>query len=185
VVQFLGLISTWKIDFGGFKSKKDYYQWVERVIKNPPVKLKEVCLWEITTDYEFFGKFYRQGKPKEKFKKISLAANPTKLFNGNFNRAVSKLGVEIGIDNNWHYLFKNYLLFGDKALGMIDDLGIKISKISKCYEMGKPCEEKLVLTITPNTKKNDIIRLWRDFIEKEKRTMVGFINMPSNWRAEK
>jgi len=175
---------TWNIDFGGFKNKKDYYRWIERAIKKPPVKLKEVCIWEITTHYEFFGNLYRRGKPKEKFKRISLKANKTKLFNENFNRAVSKLGVEIGIDNNWHYFFKNYLLFGDRFLGKIDDLGIKISKISKCYSLNKPSEEKFVITITPNTRREDIIRLWGDFIEKEKKVMVGFIKIPSNWKPK-
>lgn len=163
-----------------FNSKNDCQDWIDKAIENPPVNLTEVRLYETTIDYEFFGKMYRCNKPVRKPNVTGLKTSKTKLFNANFNRAISELAIEIKIDDTWHNLFREYLLFGEKALTMIDEFGIKLTRVSKDYRKDKPFEEKFIITITPNTKREDIINLWKNFIEKEKNKMTEYIKIPPN-----
>lgn len=173
----------WKIHPGGFKNKNDYYQWLEEIIAHPPIKFERVVLKNKITRYAItkdrINKDIIYGSPTITDKN----AKPIRYFNDNFQKAVDELGVEIGMDNNWCYLFTEYLRRGDKILARYKEASLDILKITEYYEEGKPVKEKLIMIIEPNITKEEVISAWERFIEKGKNSMVGFIKVPPHQKV--
>lgn len=174
----------WKIDTGGFKNKNTYYQWLEKTVAKPPIKFERIILTNKVTGYSFTGGQIYKGKTCKELYITKRNAKPIRCFNDNFRKAVDELGVEIKMDNNWSRLFTDYIFWGKKALINKGDASLDILKITEFYEEGRPIREKLIMTIEPNTTKNEVISAWEKFIEKEKKSMKGFINLPPNKKVD-
>ena len=174
----------WKIDPGGFKNKNDYYQWLQEIIVHPPIKSERVVLKVKITDYAITKTQIVKGKTKESSGITDIKTSQQQLFNDNFQKAIAELGIEVKMDNSWKGIFTRYLLWGDKALISKSETSLDILKITEYYEEGKPIREKLIIFIEPNTTKTEVISAWERFIEKEKTSMVGFVDVPPNWKLD-
>lgn len=174
----------WGIPEKGFRNNEDYYLWVEAIIAHPPIKLKRVIVKAKITGYSITKNQIVKGKAEEPSGITPIKTSQQRLFNDNFQKAIDELGVKIRMDNNWTGLFANYLLKGKKALVDKGGASLDILKTSEFYEKGKPIREKFLMFIEPNTTREQVLSAWERFIEKEKKSMTGFIKIPPNWKPD-
>lgn len=172
----------WNIDPGGYKNKEKYKNWATATIMFPPIKLKRISISQKYSKYLIRKNISGRLSTGEHSSRTEIKATKAQLFNDNFLKAIDELGLKIGIDNNWSRLFSLYVLDGDKVLRKQFDAGIEITKTTEYYKKEKPVREWLNINVDPNTTREEIISAWERFIEKEKRSMVGYIDVPKKWK---
>lgn len=173
---------NWNIDHGGFKNKDKYYDWVTASIKFHPIKLKRITLYSQVIRYTIMKDKIHIGKPKKGSDLTEVGASDQMKFNEIFKKSVCELGRKIKIDNNWYDPFSKYLLHGNKVFRGGGERGLDIYKITELYEDGVPNRERLDIIIEPNTTREEVLSAWERLVEKEKKSMPGYIEVPKKWK---
>ena len=173
---------NWNIDTGGFKNKEKYQNWATATIMFPPIELERISISQKYSKYLIRKEISGRLSTGEHSSRTKIKATQAQLFNDNFLKAINELGLKIGMDNNWSRLFSRYILHGDKVLRKQFDAGIEVIKTTEYYEERKPIREWLNINVDPNTTREEIISGWERFIEKEKKSMAGYIDVPKKWK---
>ena len=175
----------WDIDKDGFKNKKDIINWFKRSVNKQKKESKGLSWIEEITPYKSSGFILDEEKTKTKVISPKNRKGKKWLFVSHFQKQLQELAAEIGLDNAWYLVFEYYVLTNKLDMRSITDTGIKIFKKIKKYTTDRPVEGKIILEFGPNTRLEDIKKIWTDQVKLLQKKLPGYIEIPPHYKQVK
>jgi len=177
--------SRWGIPENGFKFEKEIINWFKRSVNKQKKESKGLSWIEEITPYKSSGFILDEEKTKTKVISPKNREGKKWLFVSHFQKQLQELAAEIGLDNAWYLVFEYYVLTNKLDMKSITDTGIKIFKKIKKYTTDRPVEGKIILEFGPNTRLEDIKKIWTDQVKLLQKKLPGYIEIPPHYKQVK